>query len=326
VRKRIEKLAGTLTDRYNVVKTIHDGGDQCRIKLVQSKECGKMYVMKIQAKDYLRADSEKLFRRGLVRLMNMGESKHVVKLHNCFEDSHFFYTLQEPCEGGTLMDFLKLLREKTVDPQTREKEVREVMHEVLLALDHFHKQGLVHKDVKLENLMFKQRATLHPPVPLQKQTGLSIRPTLLKLIDFDSVQEHKAARSRLVLGTDGYIAPEAYLGDACPKSDVFSAGVIMYELMTGGSPFDSDIFDDAPGENYVGSRKMAMIRTRVLKSKVHFGSSWKNMDTAKSFCKALLDFDESKRMTAEEALKHPWMATLTRGEVKETRRLRIFEF
>jgi serine/threonine protein kinase len=285
-----------------------------------------MYVMKIQAKDYLRADSEKLFRRGLVRLMNMGESKHVVKLHNCFEDSHFFYTLQEPCEGGTLMDFLKLLREKTVDPQTREKEVREVMHEVLLALDHFHKQGLVHKDVKLENVMFKQRATLHPPVPLQKQTGLSIRPTLLKLIDFDSVQEHKAARSRLVLGTDGYIAPEAYLGDACPKSDVFSAGVIMYELMTGGSPFDSDIFDDAPGENYVGSRKMAMIRTRVLKSKVHFGSSWKNMDTAKSFCKALLDFDESKRMTAEEALKHPWMATLTRGEVKETRRLRIFEF
>merc|ERR1719181_605201 len=124
--------------------------------------------------------------------MNMEENDHVVKVHGCLEDEHFFYTVQEACEGGSLADFLKLLRDKeNVDTETRENEVRQVMHEVLIALDHLHKQGLIHKDVKPENLVFKKKPILTPRVPLQKQSGLSIRPTQLKLIDFDSTQKHK---------------------------------------------------------------------------------------------------------------------------------------
>jgi calcium-dependent protein kinase len=283
-----------------------------------------MYVVKIQTKVKLRAEDEATFRCGIERLMNMKENGHVAKVHGCFEDSHYFYTLQEECEGGSLLDFFELLEDKSVDDETRENEVRKVMKEVLTALDHLHKQGLFHKDVKLDNLVFKNKATLTPRLPFQKQAGLRRRPTSLKLIDFDSIQEHNAARSnKLVLGTDGYIAPEAYLGNACPKGDIFSAGVVMFSLLSGVEPFNLDMFDDGPGENFAGSRKMALICRRLVHTKVKFGKRWKNMDSAKQFCQALMHYDVDKRMTAEEALKHPWMETLTQGEAKEEKYFRF---
>ena len=61
---------------------------------------------------------------------------------------------------------------------------------------------------------------------------------MLKLIDFDFTEEWEpdSPRSKAVVGTDGYIAPEAYLGNPQPKSDVYSAGVVMYVLIAGRFP------------------------------------------------------------------------------------------
>jgi calcium/calmodulin-dependent protein kinase I len=191
------------------------------------------------------------------------------------------------------------------------------MGELLLSLDHLHKQGLVHKDVKLENLVFRKKGSLEPrcvnspKATFSKEKGDAPKsPTNLKLIDFDFTEEWEpeSPKSKAVVGTDGYISPEAYLGDACPKSDVFSAGVIMFLLIAGRFPYDDAIFDDEPNENYVGSPKMQEIHDKLAKFKVRFGKSWKNLDVAKDFCQGLLAFDIGARLSAEEALKHPWMA------------------
>merc|ERR1719327_1440077 len=83
-------------------------------------------------------------------------------------------------------------------------------------------------------------------------------PAMAKLIDFDTVQdwEPMSPKAKDVLGTDGYIAPEAYGGEYSPASDVYAVGVIMYKLLTGRFPSRPDIFDDEPGENWVGSEAM----------------------------------------------------------------------
>jgi serine/threonine protein kinase len=320
VPKRIEALVGTLTDRYVILGQIYDRGNQCRIKRVKCKEDGREYVMKIQSKERLRAEKEMFFRRGIERLMNMKANEHVVQILECFEDAHYFYTVQEACDGGSLSDFADLLDAEELDQATLEDEVRQVMHELLVALDHMHKQGLIHKDVKLENLVFKNKGPLRPRVPVLstspvsgRVSGLSRRPTLLKLIDFDSTEEfneeYKRRMCKIVLGSDGYIAPEAYEGYCTPKSDVFSAGVIMYALMSGSLPYDDAIFDDAPGENYIGSLAMKKIHAKLRKTKVRYGKKWTDSWQAKSFCKALLEHNYAERPTAEEALKHPWMVT-----------------
>ena len=56
--------------------------------------------------------------------------------------------------------------------------------------------------------------------------------------------EPSSPKRRDVVGTDGYIAPEAYLGYVCPKNDIFSAGVVMFTLIAARFPFDDAIFDD----------------------------------------------------------------------------------
>jgi serine/threonine protein kinase len=138
----------------------------------------------------------------------------------------------------------------------------------------------------------------------------------LKLIDFDFLEEYKPRSSQskvrfqpmpeLVLGTDGYIAPEAYLGLACPKSDVFSAGIVMFILMTGRYPHDAKIFDDGPDENFVGSPKMAQIHRRLEHWRVTFDQEWDPFPEAKNLCKQMLEFDVDKRPDASNALRHPW--------------------
>jgi serine/threonine protein kinase len=316
IRRRIEQLKGPVKDLFTVVLDIHDGGDQCRIKRVKSKEDGTEYVMKIQLKRRIRGANEALFRRMTERMMNMPENEHVVRIVACYEDSQYFYTLLEACDGGDLFDFFRMLMADDMDTETLEREVRQVMGELLLSLDHMHTQGLVHKDVKLENLVFRRKGALEPrsvksPKATFATSGQSEikSPTLLKLIDFDFTEEWEpdSPKSKAVVGTDGYIAPEAYLGDGCPKSDVFSAGVIMFLLVAGRFPYDDAIFDDEPNENYVGSPKMKEIHDKLAKFKVRFGKSWKHLDLAKEFCRTLIAFDVDDRPTAAEALKHPWM-------------------
>jgi serine/threonine protein kinase len=317
ITRRIQKMNIPMKEMFSVLLDIHDGGDQCRIKRVKSKEDGHEYVMKIQLKRRIRGSNEAIFRRMTERMMNMPDSAHVVQVKACYEDSQYFYTLLEACDGGDLFDFFRMLMADDMTIDTLEREVRQVMGELLLSLDHMHKQGLVHKDVKLENLVFQKKGGVEPrSVTKEKATFTHAKgespksPSRLKLIDFDFTEEWEpdSPKSKAVVGTDGYIAPEAYLGDVCPKSDIFSAGVIMFLLVAGRFPYDDAIFDDEPNENYVGSPKMQEIHDKIEKFKVRFGKSWKHLDVAMDFCKSLIAFDVDQRPTAEEAMNHPWMA------------------
>merc|ERR550532_2063653 len=131
----------------------------------------------------------------------------------------------------------------------------------------------------------------------------------VKLIDFDTVQdwEPTSPKSRDVLGTDGYIAPEAYGGEYSPASDIYCIGVIMYKLLTGKFPSRSDIFDDLPGENWVGSPAMKRIQERLRMEKIDFTRPPLNYCTeAAELCARMLSFEPTDRPSAEEALEHNW--------------------
>merc|ERR1719198_1644131 len=90
-----------------------------------------------------------------------------------------------------------------------------------------------------------------------------ISPKTVKLIDFDtsSKWDPKTPKTRSVIGTHGYIAPESYKGEYSPASDLWSVGVIFYILMTGDMPFDMDaIFDGSQSaDTLVGSTNMEQL-------------------------------------------------------------------
>merc|ERR1719247_3193488 len=205
--KRITRIRKPFRELYGEEEEIHDGGEQCRIKRVRSTTTGKHYVVKVQLKAKIRGRNEALFRRMTERMMNLPDSPNVIKVFACYEYDRYFYTLLESLQGGDLFDFLKILTSDSLDPGFVEKEVRKVIGSLLESLHHLHNQGLIHKDVKLENIVFNEKggSTVTTPksrhVSWERLPGEPVSPTGLRLIDFDFLEEWEPSspKSKAVL-------------------------------------------------------------------------------------------------------------------------------
>jgi len=147
---------------------------------------------------------------------------------------------------------------------------------------------------------------------------------MLKLIDFDFTEEWEpgSPRSKAVVGTDGYIAPECYHGDVSPKADVYSAGVVLYLLVVGRFPYPDELFDDQPGENYVGNA-MKEIYIKMEKywaangdpgknkdPKMFASRAWSKLREAREFVMKCMEFDFIKRYDCDQALADPWLVNV----------------
>jgi len=136
-------------------------------------------------------------------------------------------------------------------------------------------------------------------------------PIETKLIDFDTVvdanQIGSPRLSKVIVGTDGYIPPEAYKGKYSAASDIYSAGVIMFKLLTREYPWDKSFFDDVPGENWVGSPSMNRIADRLANTKIDFNlPALVCNEAARDLLEQILDPEPHKRPSAEEVLSHRW--------------------
>lgn len=243
-------------------------------------------------------EDERSWRHNTEFLLNMPEYCGVARLYEVLEDPKAFFIVMEKVGGMDLFETLEDHGRISVDLS------REVMRQLLESLVFLHAQGAVHKDLKLENVMMDTSLS-GPTTP----GGSLLSPQSVKVIDFDTLEEWTSSSptAKDVVGTDQYIAQEAYAGKYSPLSDIFSTGVIGYRLLTGKFPFQDDMFDDEAGENWVGSPKMAQIRRRLKVAKVDFQRDIFAEDTqACDLIMRMLAYQENQRPTAAAALAHPW--------------------
>jgi len=232
--------------------------------------------------------------------LHVNVSGSVLKIQ--YEDDLAYYIVMDPCSGGELFKFL------LTESRVPESECKRIMGEILTAVDHLHQTGLIHRDIKPENIMFEE----DPKSPTLSRRN-NVPANTLKLIDFDTCDvfdSQSPKKSRRIIGTLGYIAPESYLGEYTPVSDLWSVGVIMYILMTGDMPYDDGIFSGASGDNnLVGSEITERIHKKLVESKVDFKCvPWPEFPEARDLCQKLLESDPSQRIqTAQLALLHPWL-------------------
>mmetsp|Transcript_132924 Transcript_132924/g.231002 ORF Transcript_132924/g.231002 Transcript_132924/m.231002 type:complete len:370 (-) Transcript_132924:64-1173(-) len=277
---------------------------------------GMEVVIKVRerSKSFTRASEEKEWCATTEVQMNMPPTDTICQLIDVIATRHNYYVVMEKVEGKDLF-------EQMADEHMQQSDVREVVYQILDALKVLHTQGRIHKDLKLENVMVDMNSTKEPCSPGGKGSRKSVpgspktkgasppHSPAAKLIDFDTVEawEPDSPKARDVLGTDGYIAPEAYLGEYSPASDVYCVGVIMYKLLTHKFPSSSDIFDDGPGENFVGHPAMMRIHERLKAEKINFAQPPLNRSPeAADLVSKMLRFDPSARPSAEEALAHTW--------------------
>ncbi|KAI3446024.1 hypothetical protein Pfo_002689 [Paulownia fortunei] len=194
---------------------------------------------------------------------------------DAFEDADNVYIVMELCEGGELLD-----RILTRGGKYSEDYAKAVIIQILNVVAFCHLQGVVHRDIKPENFLFTSKD----------------ENSQLKAIDFglsDFVRPDQKLND--VVGSAYYVAPEVLHRSYGTEADVWSIGVIAYILLCGSRPF--------------WARTESGIFRAVLKANPSFDENpWPSLSSeSKDFIRRLLHEDPSRRITAAQALCHPWL-------------------
>ncbi|CAE8683487.1 unnamed protein product [Polarella glacialis] len=224
------------------------------------------------------------FRRYMHKLLAL-EHENVVRYLEFFADTSSFYFVMERCPGLTLLEHL------LAESAWQESSVRPLMQQIMKALSYIHGLDIVHRDVKLENLMI---------LPPEEHSGGSV---CLKLLDFGLGCELAGACG--TFGTLGYMAPETFGSDRYGSGvDVFSAGVVLYILLTGRPPFQPPVNARVLEDHLQALHDGPDMSKKPLPSVTRHGCD-------------LLDWmllpDASGRCTASEALRHAWLQADSRA-------------
>jgi calcium-dependent protein kinase len=264
----VQQSYGDPFKKYKVLGLIAEGSGG-KIYLVQHRDINLQRVMKVietnNSNDY---EIE-------INLLKSLDHPNILKIFEYFQVEEKIYLVLDYCKDGNLFEILK---SKNI---FKEREACFIIYQILLALNYCHSMKLVHRDIKPENIM----------VSSVDSNGYC----QIKLIDFDKAELLNNGNLNEVVGNFLYIAPEVIDEDYNEKCDVWSAGVILYELLSGHVPF--------LGDNQPDTCKL------ILDCKLNFdGNCWQSISSeAKDLISRMLKKNPSKRISAKEALIHPWI-------------------
>lgn len=270
-------LPGPLSKKYLVTNTVLGHGSFAIVKLVQEKSTGEKRALKIIAKRPLKENNEKMLHEEIA-ILGKVEHPNIIKMWDLYESREGVFIVTDLCRGGELFDRLV---EKV---HYNELDARHITRQIFEGIAYLHEHDIIHRDLKPENILLRDKA--EPSHVVISDFGLS------KFIPEDGHLLMTAC------GSPQYVAPEVLLGKGYgPTVDVWSGGVIAYCLLAGYTPF-------------YGEDQPALFQ-QILSMKVIFEPEyWSDVsDTAKDFILRCL-CKTRKRMTAKEALEHPYLANL----------------
>ncbi|XP_042457696.1 calcium-dependent protein kinase 21-like [Zingiber officinale] len=260
-------------------------------------ETGEALACKTISKRKIRSRADMADVRREVQIMRaLPRHPNFVSLREAYEDSESVHLVMEVCEGGELFDRI------VAHGHYSERAAANIVKTIVQVVQICHENGVIHRDLKPENFLFSDKTEDSP----------------LKAIDFGlSVFFKPGQRFSKVVGSLYYIAPEVLNKNYGPEVDVWSAGVILYILLSGVPPFWA--------ENDEG------IVQAILKSSVDFKREpWPQISVnAKDLVRRMLDPDPSTRLTAKRVLEHPWLQNANMApniSLGETVRTRLQQF
>ncbi|XP_068199417.1 hormonally up-regulated neu tumor-associated kinase [Antennarius striatus] len=246
-----------------VMEGLHIGtGEKVAIKVIDKKKARQdSYVLKNMKRE--------------PRIHQMVRHPNIVVLLETLETENSYYMAMELCGGGDLMDRICDKR------RLEEKEVRRYTRQILSAVDHLHKHGIVHRDLKIENFLLDEHNNI-------------------KIVDFGLSNTLKAESLSLELlstqcGSPAYAAPELLAHRKYgPKVDVWSIGVSTFAMLTGTLPFTVEPFNIKQLHQKMVNGEISSIPSDVSKG-------------AEAFVLSLLEPDPTKRPSIRAAMEERWI-------------------
>ncbi|XP_067010998.1 calcium/calmodulin-dependent protein kinase type II alpha chain isoform X6 [Anabrus simplex] len=262
------------SDNYDLKEELGKGAFSVVRRCVQ-KSTGLEFAAKIiNTKKLSARDFQKLEREA--RICRKLQHPNIVRLHDSIQEEHFHYLVFDLVTGGELFEDI-VAREFY-----SEADASHCIQQILESVNHCHQNGVVHRDLKPENLLLAS-----------KQKGAAV-----KLADFGLAIEVQGEQQAWFgfAGTPGYLSPEVLKKEPYGKPvDIWACGVILYILLVGYPPFwDED-----------QHRLYAQIKAGAYD---YPSPEWDTVTPeAKNLINQMLTVIPSKRITASEALKHPWI-------------------
>ncbi|THW20812.1 Pkinase-domain-containing protein [Aureobasidium pullulans] len=267
------------TGHWDLGKTI-GAGSMGKVKLARNKETGEQVAVKIvprgstdehrNAQDRERADHSKEVRTAReAAIVTLVDHPYICGMRDVVRTNYHWYMLFEYVNGGQMLDYI------ISHGRLKEKQARKFGRQIASALDYCHRNSIVHRDLKIENILISKTGDI-------------------KIIDF-GLSNTFSPKSLLktFCGSLYFAAPEllqakAYTG---PEVDVWSFGIVLYVLVCGKVPFDD--------------QSMPQLHAKIKKGAVEY-PPWLSAE-CKNLIARMLVTDPSQRATLAEIMAHPWM-------------------
>uniref|UniRef100_A0A8C2MIF3 Serine/threonine-protein kinase 33 n=1 Tax=Cricetulus griseus TaxID=10029 RepID=A0A8C2MIF3_CRIGR len=268
---------------------------------VTDKETGAKWAIKKVNKEKAGSSAVKLLERE-VNILKSVKHKHIIHLEQVFETPKQMYLVMELCEDGELKGVLDK------KGHFSENETRLIIQSLASAIAYLHNKDIVHRDLKLENIMVKSSFTDD-----NNEMNLNI-----KVTDFGLAVKKHGSRSEGMMqttcGTPIYMAPEVINAhEYSQQCDIWSIGVIMYLLLCGEPPFLAN-----------SEEKLFEL---IRKGELEFEDPvWDSVsESAKNVLKQLMKVDPAHRITAKELLDNQWLTGNTLSSARPTNVLEMMK-
>ncbi|KAL8210487.1 hypothetical protein R6Q57_004924 [Mikania cordata] len=275
VDKVLKTRSGCLKDHYTIDRKLGHGQFGTTSTCI-SKKNGKQYACKsILKRKLVTEDDVEDVRREVEIMHHLSGHPNVVSIEGAYEDAYEVHLVMELCGGGELFERI------AQKGHFSEQKAADLVRTIASVIEACHSLGVMHRDLKPENFLFVDKDEDSP----------------LKAIDFGLSVFFKPGETFTdVVGSPYYVAPEVLQKHYGSQIDIWSAGVILYILLSGVPPF-------------LGETEIDVFR-EILEGDIDFSfDPWPVISSsAKDLIKKMLLRDQSRRITAHEILRHPWIS------------------
>nr|XP_033781894.1 caM kinase-like vesicle-associated protein [Geotrypetes seraphini] len=268
-----------VTDKYELGQIIKTE-EFCEIFRAKDKTTGKLYT----CKKFLKKDGRKVRKaaKNEIIILKMVKHPNILQLVDVYETKKEYFIFMEIATGREVFDWI------LDQGYYSERDTSNVVRQVLEAVAYLHSLKIVHRNLKLENLVYYNRL---------KNSKIVISDFHLAKLEHGLIKEP--------CGTPEYLAPEVVGRQRYGRPvDCWAIGVIMYILLSGNPPF----YDETDEDDYESHDKNLF--RKILAGDYEFDSPyWDDISqAAKELVNRFMEVDQDQRITAEEAISHEWIS------------------